>query len=169
MKILITGIGCIGKSSLREKISSDFPEKVISVDMDFENEIPDIKNKIAVVESVHGLEENPQMFDKILYLLPPQGHLLFWLRRGWIWYATGIVDISEPKGRKKKFYLLNIPIIMKILFRNIFMRKKWVNDDLYHIKEQLKNKTYIASSVDEGYKKLKSWILRDKYEHLHNW
>jgi len=158
MKILITGIGCIGKSSLREKISSDFPEKVISVDMDFENEIPDIKNKIAVVESVHGLEENPQMFDKILYLLPPQGHLLFWLRRGWIWYATGIVDISEPKGRKKKFYLLNIPIIMKILFRNIFMRKKWVKADIILLQKEYSDKTFIASSREEGYRAIESWI-----------
>jgi len=159
MKILITGIGCIGKSSLREKITSVFPEKIVSVDMDYENKIPHIKNKIVVVESVHGLEEKPQMFDKILYLLPPQGHLIFWLRRAWIWFATGVVDLSEPKGRRKKFSISNIPIIMKILGRNILMSKKWIKSDLYHIEEKLKDKTHIASSVDEGYRILKSWII----------
>jgi tRNA A37 N6-isopentenylltransferase MiaA len=35
MKILITGIGCIGKSSLREKIAVDFPDQVVSVDRDY--------------------------------------------------------------------------------------------------------------------------------------
>lgn len=159
MKILITGIGCIGKSSLREKISSDFPEKVISVDMDYENKIPHVKNKIVVVESVHGLEENPQMFDKILYLLPPHSHFIFWLKRAWFWFATGIVDLSEPKGRKKKFSILNIPIILKIVSRNIFMSRKWVKADICKIQEELNGKTHISTSIDEGYKKIKSWII----------
>ena len=71
MNILITGIGCIGKSSLREKIFSDFPEQVISVDMDYDKEIPRVSNKIVIVESVHGLVDNPQRYDKILYLQSP--------------------------------------------------------------------------------------------------
>lgn len=159
MKILITGIGCIGKSTLREKITSAFPEKVVAVDMDYENKIPHIKNKIVVVESVHGLEENPKIYDKILYLLPPQGHLIFWLRRAWIWFETGIVDLSEPKGKKKKFSIANIPIIIKILGRNILMSKKWVKSDLYHIEVELKDKTHVATSREEGYRMLKSWIV----------
>jgi hypothetical protein len=158
MKILITGIGCIGKSTLREKITSAFPEKVVSVDMDYENKIPQIKNKIVVVESVHGLEEKPQMFDKILYLLPPEAHLIFWLRRAWIWFETGVVDLSKPKGKRKKFSISNIPIITKILGRNILISKKWVKSDLYYIEEKLKDKTHIALSIDEGYRMLTTWI-----------
>jgi len=60
MKILITGIGCVGKSSLRERLALDFPDNVISVDMDYNREIPSEGDKVVIVEFVHGLEENPQ-------------------------------------------------------------------------------------------------------------
>jgi hypothetical protein len=158
MNILITGVGCSGKSTLREKIALDFPDQVISVDMDYSDEIPPLKNKIIVVESVHGLEKNPEKYDKILYLLPPKGHTIIWLRRGWTWFATGIVDLSEPQGRKKKYSLLNVPVILKILFRNILLSGRWVRADLCQIQEKLKDKTYVASSIKEGYEVVKSWI-----------
>jgi len=158
MKILITGIGCIGKSSLRERLALTFPDKVITVDMDYTNTIPSDKDKVVIVESVHGLEENPHMFDKILYLLPPRRHPLLWLKRGWAWFSTGIVDLSAPKGKRKKFALSNIPIILKILMRNIFMSRKWVRADLNQIHKELKSKTHTISSDNEGYRIAKYWI-----------
>lgn len=159
MRILITGIGCIGKSSLRERLSLDFPDNVITVDMDYDNEIPSDSEKIVVVESVHGLEQNPEMFDKILYLLPPRYQTILWLRRGWAWFATGIVDLSAPKGKRKRFAISNIPIIVMILIKNIFGSKKWIKEDLCQIQEELKGKTHIASLVNEGYRIMKSWII----------
>lgn len=159
MKILITGIGCIGKSSLREKLALDFPDNVITVDMDYSRRIPSDKDKVVIVESVHGLEENPQMFDKILYLLPPRRHPFLWLRRAWAWFSTGIVDLSAPKGKRKRFAVSNIPIILKILIRNIFMSKKWVKTDLNQIQEKLRSKTHITSSSKEGYRITKSWVV----------
>lgn len=126
--------------------------------MDYENEIPEIENKIVIVESVHGLEKNPEAYDKILYLLPPRSHAIFWLKRAWIWYETGIVDLSEPKGKKKKFSITNIPIIVKILGRNMVLSKKWIKSDLHHIQTELEDKTHVAESCDEGYRILKSWI-----------
>ncbi len=159
MKILITGIGCIGKSSLRERLASDFPDNVISVDMDYNREIHPNGNKVVIVESVHGLEENPLIFDRILYLLPPRWHIILWLRRAWAWFSTGIVDLSAPKGRRKQFTICNIPVIMKILIRNIFLSRRWIKADLTKIQEELKGKTNISSSVDEGYRKIKSWIV----------
>jgi len=172
MNILITGIGCIGKSSLREKIASDFQDQVISVDMDYDRKIPCVKNKIVVVESVHGLEGNSQMFDKILYLLPPREHLILWLRRAWVWFATGIVDLSAPKGKRKQFAISNIPIILKILMRNIFGGRGWIRADLNKIREELRGKTYITSSVDDGYRIVKSWIMNytigDYIENMHD-
>jgi len=159
MKILITGIGCIGKSSLRERIALDFPDNVISVDMDYNKKIPSDRNKAVIVESVHGLEENPQTFDKILYLLPPRWHPFLWLRRTWAWFSTGIVDLSAPRGKRKRFAIINIPIILKILMRNIFMSKKWVKTDLNQIQEKLRSKTHITSSSNEGYRTIKSWII----------
>jgi len=162
MKILITGIGCIGKSSLRERLALTFPDKVISVDIDYTNKIPPDKDKVVIVESVHGLEENPQVFDEILYLLPPRWHPFLWLKRGWAWFSTGIVDLSAPKGKRKEFAISNIPIIMKILARNIFRSRRWVKADLNQIQEELKSKTHIISSGNEGYRIAKSWIIRWK-------
>ena len=156
---LITGIGCIGKSSLREKTAMNFPSQVISVDMDYEKEIPHVKNKIVIVESVHGLDENPQKFDKILYLLPPKGHTVLWLIRAWTWFSTGIVDFAAPKGKRKKFAISNIPIILKMLIRNIFMSRKWIREDLNQIQEKLRSKTHITSSSNEGYREIKYWII----------
>lgn len=156
---LITGIGCIGKSSLREKTAMNFPSQVISVDMDYEKEIPHVKNKIVIVESVHGLDENPQKFDKILYLLPPKGHTVLWLIRAWTWFSTGIVDFAAPKGKRKKFAISNIPIILKMLIRNIFMRKRWIKVDLCQNQVELKGKIFVASSISDGYKIIKSWII----------
>lgn len=160
MKILITGIGCIGKSSLRERIASEFPDKVISVDMDYTNEIPSDDNKVVIVESVHGLEENPQMFDKILYLLPPRWHPILWLRRAWAWFSTGIADLSAPKGTRKRYAVSNIPIILKILLRNIFMSSIWTRADINIIQEELKENTYITSSVNKGHIMIISWITK---------
>ena len=158
MNILITGIGCIGKSSLREKIASDYPDQVISVDMDYDREIPRVRNKIVVVESVHGLEENPQRYDKILYLQSPHNHIAVWLRRAWTWFAAGIVDFSEPKGKMKRYSIYNIPIILKILARNIFLKNRWIDNDLNLIQNKFRDRTQIASSIGEGYKIIKSWI-----------
>jgi len=159
MTILITGIGCIGKSSLRERLALDFPDDVISVDMDYNREIPSEEDKVVIVESVHGLEENPQIFDKILYLLPPRWHIILWLRRAWAWFAMGIVDLSAPKGKRKRFAMSNVPIILKILVRNIFGSRKWIRADLNKIQEELKGKSRITSSVNEGYRMIKSWII----------
>lgn len=159
MRILITGIGCIGKSSLRERLSLDFPDNVITVDMDYSNEIPSDTDIVVIVESVHGLEQDPQMFDKILYLLPPWYHPILWLRRGWAWFSTGIVDLSAPKGIRKRFSLSNIPLIKKILIRNIYMRKRWVRVDIHQINEKLIGKTRIVSSSNEAYITIKSWIV----------
>lgn len=159
MKILITGIGCIGKSSLREKLASTFPNNVTSIDMDYNKEIPPNSDKVVIIESVHGLEQNPQMFDKILYLLPPSKHILLWFRRAWAWFSTGIVDLSAPKGKRKKFAITNISIVLEILIRNIFMSKRWIREDVSYIQAELKDKTYITSSSDEGYRIMKSWII----------
>lgn len=99
------------------------------------------------------------MFDKILYLLPPRWHPILWLIRAWAWFSTGIVDLSAPKGKRKRFAIKNIPIILKILIRNIFMSKKWVKTDINQIQKELRSKTHITSSSNEGYKMIKSWVV----------
>jgi len=163
MKILITGIGCIGKSSLRERIAAEFPDQMITVDMDYAEEIPSDKDKIVIVESIHGLEENPQQFDRILYLLPPRLHVFLWLRRAWAWFSTGIVDLSFPRGRKKRYSILNIPIILKVFLRNVILSNKWIRSDLQYIYNHLISITTIAHSFDEGLNILRCWHSNDTY------
>lgn len=161
MKILINGIGCVGKSTLRKKLSSAFPNNVIIVDMNYAKDIPTDTDKVVIVEATHSIEEYPQVFDKILYMLPPKNHTFLLLIRGWIWFSTGLVFLSNPQGKQKPFALSNIPIILKILFRNIFFRRKWVRDDLHLLKEKFGSITYISHSFDEGYNIVKSWIESD--------
>ena len=126
MKILITGIGNIGKSSLRAMVGDKFKDKVIQIDMDyFTHEIiSQSSEKIILVEDVHGLERNPKQYDDIIYLMPPANHIVLWLKRAW--FSSGIVDLPVPKGVNKRYAVSNIPIILRIVFKNIFYRKLWV-------------------------------------------
>ena len=156
MKILITGIGNIGKSSLREMVAHKFVGEVIDIDMDYctSEDIPRSSNKVVLIEDVHGLERNSDQYDKIIYLLPPKNHIRLWLRRAWAWFSSGIVDRPDPKGICKPYAFFNIPIILKIVLKNILFRKKWVSGDMQIIKKKFEDKTSIVKSVDMGYKEI---------------
>jgi len=158
MKILITGVGCIGKSSLREKVALAFPNKVVTIDMDYAPTTPDFPNKVIIIEYVHGLEDNLQLYDRILYLLPPRNHIFLWFKRAWAWFSTGIVDLSAPKGKRKRFALTNIPIILKIVHRNIFNSMKWVKTDIEFIQKECLHKTVFVRSTEKGFRIIESWI-----------
>jgi len=164
MRILITGIGNIGKSTLREKIAECFPENIIQVDMDYYGTrgLPKSNGKIILVEDVHGLERSPEQYDKIIYLMPPPNHTLLWLKRAWAWFSGGIVDLSDPKGVNKKYALSNIPIILKIVLKNILFRKKWLLNDMQTIKRELEDKTVIVETVDRGFKEIKRSIFMNR-------
>jgi hypothetical protein len=156
MKILITGIGNIGKSSLREMVANKFVGQVIDIDMDYYTyaDIPKSSNKVVLIEDVHGLERHSDQYDKIIYLMPPQNHTMLWLKRAWAWFSSGIVDRSDPKGICKPYAFYNILIILKIVLKNILLRKKWVSDDIQIIKKEFEDKTVIVKSVDMGYKEI---------------
>ena len=126
MKILITGIGNIGKSSLREMVAHKFDGQVIQIDMDYyaHGDIPESSEKIVLVEDVHGLERNPEQYDRIIYLMPPPNYIMLWLRRAWAWFSGGIVDLSAPKGVNKKYALSNIPIILRIVYEIFYIAKR---------------------------------------------
>ncbi len=156
MKILITGIGNIGKSSLREMVAHKFVGQVIDIDMDYYThaDIPESSNKVVLIEDVHGLERHSDQYDKIIYLMPPQNHIMLWLKRAWAWFSSGIVDRPDPKGICKPYAFYNIPIILKVVLKNILLRKKWVSDDIQIIKKEFEDKTTIVKSVDMGYKEI---------------
>ena len=156
MKILITGIGNIGKSTLREKVALTYPDKVLQIDMDYydHDDIPQSSTKIIVVEDVHGLERNPEQYDRIIYLMPPATHNILWLERAWAWFSSGIVDLSNPKGVNKRYALSNIPVIFDIVAKNLLYRKKWIKNDLLVIENNLKRKTIIVENLAQGYDKI---------------
>ncbi len=89
MKILITGIGNIGKSSLREMVAYKFDGQVVQIDMDYyaHEDIPESSEKVVLVEDVHGVERSPEQYYKIIYLMPPPNLIVLWLRRGWAWFS----------------------------------------------------------------------------------
>ena len=164
MKILMTGIGNIGKSSLREMVAHKFAGQVIQIDMDYyaHENIPQSSEKIVLVEDVHGLERNPEQYDKIIYLMPPPNHVMLWLRRAWAWFSGGIVDLSDPKGGNKKYALSNIPIILKIVLRNILFRKQWISNDMQTIKRKLEDKTIIVKTVDTGFEEIQKFFFMNR-------
>ena len=156
MKILITGIGNIGKSSLREMVAHKFAGQVIQIDMDYSahEDIPRSSEKVVLVEDVHGMERNPEQYDKIIYLMPPPNHIMLWLRRAWAWFSGGIVDLSDPKGVNKKYAISNIPIIFRIVMRNILYRRRWVQSDLEIINNRFKDRVVIVENKDIGMEKI---------------
>ena len=156
MKILITGIGNIGKSSLREMAAHKFAGQVIQIDMDYSahEDIPRSSEKVVLVEDVHGMERNPEQYDKIIYLMPPPNHIMLWLRRAWAWFSGGIVDLSDPKGVNKKYAISNIPIIFRIVMRNILYRRRWVQSDLEIINNRFKDRVVIVENKDIGMEKI---------------
>ncbi|MBW2030341.1 MAG: hypothetical protein JRJ31_14865 [Deltaproteobacteria bacterium] len=166
MKILITGIGNIGKSSLREMVAHKFPGQVIQIDMDYHNhqDIPESSDKVVVVEDVHGLERNPEQYDKIVYLMPPSNHFVLWMRRAWAWFSGGVVDLSAPKGVNRPYAFSNIPVIVKIVLRNIISAKRWVLGDMETIRNKLEEKTVIVKNVTEGLREIDTFVSRSEKE-----
>lgn len=160
MKILITGIGNIGKSSLREMVAHEFPGRVIQIDMDYcgHEDIPEQSNMVLLVEDVHGLERDPEQYDNIVYLMPPPNHSILWLKRAWAWFSGGVVDLSNPKGINKRYAFPNIPIILKILYQNIIFRKRWISDDIQIIKKKFGDKTVVVENITEGFMEIKKMI-----------
>ncbi len=164
MKILITGIGNIGKSTLRERVAHKYSERVTHIDMDYNahGDIAEAASKHILVEDVHGLERNPEQYDKIIYLMPPPNHVMLWLKRAWAWFSGGIVDLSDPKGVNKKYAISNIPIILKIVLKNILFRKQWLLNDTGAIKSKLEDKTIIVKTIDTGFEEIQKFFFMNR-------
>ena len=62
--------------------------------------------------------------------------------------------MSEPKGVKRKYALSNIPIILRIVMRNILYRKRWVQSDLEIINNRFKDRVVIVENKDIGMEKI---------------
>lgn len=134
---MITGIGCIGKSTLRRRVESHLGHRVVCIDRDDRAPLPEVaQDQCLVVEAVHGLDEPHERWGLVVYLLPPPGHLRRWLRRGFAWFRTGRVDRPHRVARGP-WSLLNLPLILGIVARNLLLARKWVCRDLKRIRRDL--------------------------------
>lgn len=162
VSVLITGIGCVGKSSLRRRVAKALGPKVVCVDRDDASPDPVVApGQILVVESVHGLDEPPERWGLVVYLLPPPRHTLRWLRRGLAWLRTGQVD-RPPRALRPPWSLLNLPLIGCLVTRNILLAPQWVREDLRRIEALFQGRVVITDDLDEALKMVVGFVLETK-------
>ena len=89
---------------------------------------------------------------------------MLWLRRAWAWFSGGVVDLSEPKGVNKRYALSNIPIIFKIVLKNMLFRKQWILGDMQVIKRKFKDKTVIVKTISMGFEEIENFFLKQNKE-----
>ena len=160
--VLITGIGCIGKSSLRRRVASALGSRVVEVDRDEGLPEPEVgPDQVLVVESVHGLDEPPERWGLVVYLLPPPGHSWRWIRRGLAWFRTGRVD-RPPRAVRRAWSPFNLPLIFRILARNIRHSEQWVRKDLDRVDSIFHGRVLVTRDPDAAFQELVDFITYPK-------
>lgn len=164
MRILITGIGITGKSSLRRFLTEKLREcgyEVLHYDADRFDEIrhpleadclkklPETfsEKTIYIIEDIHSTMDSAIMplnqYDLIIYLqVGILSHLMFWLPRMWRWFENGQFSWEQDKGwmgTRKPFDPRNIIPIIRDMIRDFQNRKKWIKEDL----QMIRNHPYI--------------------------
>ncbi|MBW2138941.1 MAG: hypothetical protein JRH06_15490 [Deltaproteobacteria bacterium] len=86
------------------------------------------------------------------------------MRRAWAWFSGGVVDLSAPKGVNRPYAFSNIPVIVKIVLRNIISAKRWVLGDMETIRNKLEEKTVIVKNVTEGLREIDTFVSRSEKE-----
>jgi len=143
LKILITGIGIVGKSTFRRTLKSFLSKitmgDVVDIDGDYK-EMPNSfdKETFYIIEDVHGPTPKAclplQDYDLVFYLLPAFfSHFIFWLKRIAIWFENGEggwdKETKSRVGNKRPYSLLNIPVFFKLLIHDFKNRRKWIKED----------------------------------------
>jgi len=154
MKVLITGIGIVGKSTLRRQLLQKMRAAGAKVehfdadcfditrhplDVDCLKEIPKefSADTIYLIEDVHATMSQAIMplpeYNLIVYLkVGAITQILFWLSRITHWLAVGQYSWEAKtgwQGNNKPYSLPNLLGILKNLFRNISHRKRWIEED----------------------------------------
>ncbi|HNX10977.1 MAG TPA: hypothetical protein PKI61_02450 [bacterium] len=160
MKILITGIGIVGKSTLRRQLLQKmrtagakvehfdvdcFDSVRHPLDIDCLKELPQefSQDTIYLIEDVHATLPQAIIplseYDLIIYLkIGATAQILFWKSRIAHWFATGQYAWEAKtgwQGNRRPHSLLNLFGIFKNLFRNIYYRKKWIAMDWQKIRQ----------------------------------
>lgn len=159
MKILITGIGITGKSTLRRSLvkalrscgisaehydADQFEELRHSADADCLDAQPEnfSDDTVYVIEDVHGPMNSAALpledYDLVLYLEPDVvSHAKLWLPRVLAWFRKGGFAWEAGagwQGTKKAYDPRNVVPILKEVARNFWNRKKWIRKDIETIR-----------------------------------
>ncbi|MFA5644554.1 MAG: hypothetical protein WC928_03455 [Patescibacteria group bacterium] len=154
MKVLITGIGIVGKSTLRRQLLQKiratgakvehFDADCFSIirhplDADCLLETPKkfSNDTVYLIEDIHATVTGAIMplseYNLIIYLkIGAINQILFWLPRIVQWFATGQYSWEAEtgwQGNSKPYSLANISGIFKNFSYNIINRRKWIMED----------------------------------------
>ena len=169
-KILITGIGNTGKSTLRRKFveecrnqgvqashfdADNFKQIRHEADRDCLSEFADpYACEMLIVEDVHATVRGAVLtldaYDHILYVQVANvfSHFLFWLPRAWRWFQNGQFAWDQKTGwagTGVRYDPHNIIPILSELLSNFQNAKKWIAEDMETLKPY-KNKTIFIRS-----------------------
>lgn len=158
MKILITGIGITGKSTLRRLLvrklrefrllvkqydADRFVELRDSTDMDCLKVLPGVfqKDVVYLIEDIHGFLPSATLplesYDLTLYLRTDIfSHLMFWLSRSWVWLKNGRFSWGSENGwlgTGRVYDIRNIVPIFETALHDFRNRKRWISEDLKSI------------------------------------
>jgi ribonuclease BN (tRNA processing enzyme) len=157
-RILITGVACVGKSTLRRHAAEALGARVLCIDRDdSESEPASDPNRVVVVEAVHGLEEPPESWGLVVYLLPPRDHAFRWVRRCLAWLRLGRV-FRPPIVTRRPWSLLNLPLILRLLVRNLWNAQSWVREDLDRIATAFQDRTVVTDDVAHALDAIVSFV-----------
>jgi len=157
-RILITGVGCVGKSTLRQRAAEALGPRVLCVDRDDrESEPAEDPNRVVVVEAVHGLEEPPENWGLVVYLLPPRDHAFRWVRRGLAWLRLGRIG-RPPIVTRRPWSPLNLPLILRLLVHNLWNAQSWVREDLDRIGTAFQDRAVVADNAAQALDAIVSFV-----------
>ncbi len=160
MKVLITGIGVTGKSTLRrllvaklrsfnllaEHFDADkFKELRDIKDVDCLEALPDVflDNVVYVIEDIRGPLSSATLplehYNLIIYVQPDIfSHIMYWISRSWQWFGVGQFSWTPEKGwlgTGKPCDIHNVGSIFKTIGRDFKNRKRWMAEDLNAINQ----------------------------------
>lgn len=155
MKILITGVGITGKSSLRRGLVEllrrvgltvkhydvdRFEECRHPADVDCSSSLFNTfdRSTVYIIEDIHGPLASAALplasYDLILYVQPDiLSHLIFWFRRAWTWYKIGKFSWDPEKGWKgtgKAYDPYNIAPVLRTILLDFKNRRRRIKEDL---------------------------------------
>lgn len=162
MKILITGLGITGKSTLRRRVkkglkslglsvvhydADEFKELRDEADRDCSLKLPKFeKGVVYLIEDIHATGNDAVLplgdYDLIIYIKTGLiSHILFWLPRIVRWFQSGNFAWDQKKGwlgTGRPYDLRNIIPMIREFCKDFQNRKKWLAEDMEVIRPHRK-------------------------------